>query len=74
MTATGSSSFRSAMNARAAAIAPAIGAPAMLFEASMRSIAPLDFVPLSTDRPDTGPPFSVTSRFDAVSALGSGVR
>ena len=33
--------MRSAKNARAAAIAPAIGAPSMLFDASMRRRAPL---------------------------------
>ena len=35
MTATGSSSLRCAMNARAAAIAASIGSPAMLFDASI---------------------------------------
>ena len=49
MTATGSSSLRWAMNARAAAMAASIGSPAMLFDASIRRIAPLDFEPLSTD-------------------------
>ena len=70
MTATGSSSLRCAMNARAAAMAASIGSPAMLFDASMRRIAPLDFDPLSTDRPDTGPPFSETSRPCSFVAVG----
>ncbi len=70
MTATGSSSLRCAMNARAAAIAASIGSPAMLFDASMSRTAPLDFEPLSTESPETGPPFSVTSRLFSCVAVG----
>jgi hypothetical protein len=62
------------MNARAAAMAPAIGAPRMLSDASISTIAPLDLALLSTARLVTGCPFSVTVRLAAVSAVATGVR
>ena len=67
---TGRSALRSARNARDAAMAFLIGAPFMLFDASMRSTAPLLEPPGgATARPVTGPPFSVTSTWEAVSGL-----
>ncbi len=65
--ATGRSSLRSARNALAAAIAPSIGLPSMLLEASMRRMAPLDSPGGCTPSPTTGPPFSVIVSCSVVS-------
>src|SRR6476619_4014371 len=67
--ATGRSVLRSARKARAAAIAFWIGAPFMLFEASMSRIAPLLSPPGGAPpRLRTDWPFSVTWTFLVVSA------
>ena len=60
-TATGRSGARWAMNARAATIAPWIGLPVMLLDASMSRIAPFAAPGASTPSPRTAPPFSVTA-------------
>ena len=71
---------RCAANARAAAIAPAIGLPAMLSLASTTSTTPkwagpLAFAGHELARPSTGSPFSVTWTCAAVSeALAGSVR
>ena len=71
--ATGRSFLRSPRNARDAAMAFWIGAPFMLFDASMSRIAPLASPPGgATPRPVTSWPFSVTSTFDVLSALVDG--
>ena len=68
--ATGRSFLRSARKARDAAIAFWIGAPCMLFDASIRRIAPLLSPPGGvTARADTGFVFSVTFTFDGVQRL-----
>src|SRR5215470_17428939 len=73
MIATGRSLFRTLRKARAAAVAFWIGAPFMLFEASMRRTAPLFDPPGgATDMPTTGLPFSVTATCDAFSAFTAG--
>ena len=78
MTATGSRARRSARKALAAAIAPSIGAPRMLSEASMRTMAPLVLALDSTARPCvsrvTWRPFSARTKFAVVSIVGTGVR
>ena len=73
-TATGSLPFRTAMNLRAACMAPAIGLPFMLFDASMRRIAPLAVPGASTVRFETTLSFSKTATLSAVSARRSGRR
>ena len=71
--ATGRLGLRSLRNARAAAIAFWIGAPFMLFEASMRRSAPLLLPPGgATPRLRTGSPFSVTPTFFSVSGCVDG--
>ena len=73
MTDTGMFGLRSFKNARAAAIAPASGAPFMLFEASISRIAPVAAPPGGTTAsPVTGPPFSLTFTPAVVSVRRSG--
>ena len=72
-TATGRFGLRVLMKFRAACIAPAIGAPCMLFDASMSRIAPLAVPGASTVRFVTVPPFSETT-LPSVSARRSGRR
>ena len=70
MIASGRSAFRSSRNARAATVAPWIGAPFMLFDASIRRTAPLFEPPGgATARLVTALVFSVTSTCAAVSGL-----
>jgi hypothetical protein len=68
-TATGRSGVREAMKARAASIAPAIGFPVMLSEASIRRMTPLVAPGASTPSPVTGSPFSVTDTWPGFSVV-----
>ncbi len=71
-TATGSFWFRWPRKARAARIAPAIGPPRMLLDASIRRTAPAVDPGAATSRFETAAPFSVTTSLLAVTARFSG--